>query len=222
MRKINALFLLFACLNWVPLAAFLGWLTYREVRTGDPETGRLYFTDIVVELESSSTTLIGVMTTFSYTWLVLAGVCAAVLSHIRRRQGNETQAIRFWSCAAVVFVLAGLDERFSWHEAAGLLLGINDTLIVAIYPLLAVLAAWGARSEIAKFRKNGWLLAPVVLGTLVTLGADAVGGERPFRLLVEDGSKVIAASSLFLLVLKCLFDDLDCLILRPRASEPLD
>ena len=65
------IFVLSACLIWIPLLAFLAKMAYNESLTGDPETGRLYFTDIVYEDDDENiTSLFGVITTFSYTFLL--------------------------------------------------------------------------------------------------------------------------------------------------------
>lgn len=217
------IFVLSACLIWIPLLAFLAKLAYNEALTGDPETGRLYFTDIAFEDDDGRTTaLVGAITTFSYTFLLLASFCSGALAYIQHGGNRGMDPIAFWGACSVILFLAGLDERFIWHERVGPRLGIEDAWIVAVYPLLLLTAAWWGRREVFRFRRNAWLAVPIVLGSFATICIDALyPGPRLFRLLMEDGSKIIATSCLFLLYFKCLLDELDRLATPPAAGPAL-
>jgi hypothetical protein len=99
-------------------------------------------------------------------------------------------------------------------------LGIEDASIVVLYPLLLLMAAWLGRREVFRFRRNAWLAVPIVLGAFASLYIDVFRpGPRPYRLLAEDGSKIIATSCVFLLYFKCFLDELDQLSLRPGSSD---
>ena len=215
------IFVLSACLICISLLAFLAKLAYIESLTGDPETGRLYFTDLVYEDDDGNvTSLLGVITTFSYTFLLLSSFCSGALAYIQhgRKRGRDPAA--FWGVCSAILFLAGLDERFLWHETTGRRLRIEDASIVMLYPLLLLMAAWLGRREVFRFRRNAWLAVPIVLGAIVSLYTDVFRpGPRPFRLLVEDGSKIIATSSVFLLCFMCFLDELDQLSRRSHSSD---
>jgi hypothetical protein len=220
-RGPGRIFVLSVCLIWIPLLAFLAKLAYIESLTGDPETGRLYFTDIVYEDDDGNvTSLLGVITTFSYTFLLLSSFCSGALAYIQGGCKRGRDAVAFWGVCSVLLFLAGLDERFLWHETIGFRLQIEDVWIVSVYPLLLLLAAWWGRQEAFRFRRNAWLAVPIVLGAVASLYIDVFRpGPRPYRLLAEDGSKIIATSCVFLLCFKCFLDELDQLSSRSGSSD---
>lgn len=196
------------------LIAVLGIIAYLEYSTGNPEAGRLYFADILTKTRSGGVTpLLGSLTTFSYSLLLLSAFCSAMLAYVRKRSGPGVGVTFFWSMTAMLLALAGLDERFVFHENIGPRLGIDDAAIVAGYPLLLIIVCWWGRSELRRFRGNFWLAIPIVLSTGFFLYVDRFFPRaQSYRLLLEDGFKIVAVAWLFLLFFKCLLDELDRLV----------
>jgi len=220
-QGVGRIFVLSACLIWIPLLAFLAKMAYNESLTGDPETGRLYFADIVYEDDNGEvTSLLGVITTFSYTFLLLSSFCCGALAYIQDGGTRGRDPVAFWGVCSVILFLAGLDERFGWHEYVGFRLQIEDVWIASIYPVLLLLAAWWGRHEAFRLRRNAWLAVPILLGAVGSLFTDVFRpGPRPYRLLAEDGSKIISTSCMFHLCFKCFLDELDQLFRRSHSSD---
>jgi len=211
-RLFERRFLVLVLIAWFPLVVILAGLGYFEYSTGVRDLTTFVFADILAKKSSAVLMrLLGVMTTVSYSALLIAGVCAGLISYSCNYIPGTAKGKVVWGAIAVLLFLAALDERFVFHEEAGKQLGMNDALIVALYPAAVLALAVWRRSELLRFRRNSWLLYIVAAALLTSIVVDyfyIFDKRYAYMTLAEDGAKVFASVSLCLLILKCLLDQL--------------
>lgn len=223
--RIERRFLLLALIVWLPLVIVLAALAYNEYTTGQRLLSVLLFKDILAHTPSGELTrLYGLMTTVSYSALLAAGLCGGLNAFVCSYSPGTNRARAFWAATAGLFVLAALDERFMFHEELGNQLHVNDALVAALYPAsFLALFVW-ARSEVLRFRRNRWLLYIVAVAALASIVVDyfyIFDANYAYLTVIEDGTKVFASVSLFLLSLKCFLDQIHLLFeVQVRAPVP--
>jgi len=160
---------------------------------------RLYLTDIIGPVDTQIVPFYAVNTTL--TCFLLLGT--ALLFFLTERFSNREQAsLRerlFLRTQVVLFAVLGCDDRFQLHEALGLLLKINDALVIAFWGVLELAALiWLGRIYRRTPKARAFVLTAALLFLAMVLIDGWVPEDLAPRLSVEDLLKMWAIVFLFL------------------------
>jgi hypothetical protein len=148
------------------------------------------------------------ITFFSSNQLAMTALLGVVVYLLRRRAlGAEPRSARFWLLSAAAFFYLMLDESFQFHEGMDsfvLELVVPDAknprvdgISTGLYGLGALVACWLFRDEITRFRQAlPFLCAGGVF--LAVTSAVNFGNAAPWRVVLEESSKLLGVASFFL------------------------
>ncbi|MCP4182151.1 MAG: hypothetical protein GY761_02375 [Hyphomicrobiales bacterium] len=178
----------------------------------------------------------GIVTAFSSVFLAMSGALAMVVFYLRRHDGLIPGL--FWFCTMSALIFLSLDELLKFHERGGQLLQdevINvyhlfrswDDLIVIVYGVVAVVAAFIFRREITHNRSFTALLTMGFGFYILHTAIDSlISRSYLWKDIPEEGAKVTCGLFILLAVgtflvthLKTLLDSSDHPVSKHNQTE---